>query len=216
LFYGGKVRAQQPNGDILVGLKRRSDAPTIVKESLMASSTNETAAEDIKSALEAYAGHEIDASVQQIEQQIRFLNVPFSTYSFTPAGSVGATGDNIGQVVSKSVIVVIPPACSTSELLDVSGVTVVSSAGNVTLLITNFLCPNENGRYYSEPVNIVATAASASPIFLTVTHSLVITPPNTSATNVQINIFAWDANGAPAPNVTVNWRCRVPTQAIIQ
>jgi hypothetical protein len=179
-------------------------------------SKDEMAAVGIKAALEGFAGHEIDASAQQVAQQIRFLNVPFSTYSFTPAGSVGVTGDNIGQVVSKSIIVVIPPVCSTSELLDVSGVTVVSSAGGVTLLITNFICPNENSRFYSEPVNIVATAVSSSPIFVTVTHSLVITPPNTSATNVQINVFAWDANGAPAPNVTVNWRCRVPTQAIIQ
>lgn len=180
----------------------------------MASSTKETSA-DIKAALEAFAGHEIDASPQEIEQQLRFLAIPFSTYSFMPPGT-GESGDNIGQVVSRSILVIIPPSCATSELLDVSGVSTTSGAGSVTLLITNFLCPNENGRIYNEPVNIVATAASATPVFLTVTHSLVITPPNTSATNVQINIFSWDANGAPAPNVTVNWRCRVPTFPIIQ
>jgi hypothetical protein len=180
----------------------------------MASTKKETSV-DMKAALEAFAGHEIDASPQQIEQQLRFLAVPFSTYSFTPAGT-GAGGDNIGEVVSKSILVIISPSCATSELLDVSGVSTTSSTGSVTLLITNFLCPNENSRVYNEPVNIVATAVSASPFFLTVTHSLVITPPNTTATNVQINIFSWDANGAPAPNVTVNWRCRVPTFPIIQ
>ena len=177
--------------------------------------SNKTAA-DLKAALEAFAGHEIEASTQQVEQQIRSFVVPFSTYSFTPPGSVGVPGDNIGQVVSRNLIIVAHSTCVTSELLDVSGVSVIPNTGNVTVLITNFICPNENSRFYSEPVNIVATAVTASPIFLTVTHSLVITPPNTSATNVQINIFAWNANGAPAPNVTVNWRCRVPTLTIIE
>jgi len=179
------------------------------------SSTKETAAVDIKAAMEAFAGHEIDASAQQIEQQVLSFVVPFSTYSFTPAGSQGGTGENIGQVVSRNIILPRPPTCVTSELLDVSGVTVIPATGNVTLLITNFICPNENSRFYSEPVNIVATPVSASPSFLTVTHSLVVTPPNVSATNVQINIFAWGANGAPAPNVVVNWRCRVPTLTVI-
>ena len=42
---------------------------------------------------------------------------------------------------------------------------------------------------------------------MTMTHSLV----NTPATDVQITVFAWDANGAPAPNVVFDWRCLVPT-----
>jgi hypothetical protein len=28
--------------------------------------------------------------------------------------------------------------------------------------------------------------------------------------DVEIEIFAWDANGAAASEVTLNWRCRVP------
>ncbi len=183
----------------------------------MASSKKETAAAvDVKAALEAFAGHEIDATTQQIEQRIRSLVVPFSTYSFTPAATGTVDEDNTGEVVSRNIIIFAPPVCATSELLDVSGVSVTSATGNVTLLIKNFLCPNEDGRFYSEPVNIVATPVSASPFFLTVTHSLVIAPPLTSATNVQINIFAWDVKGAPAPNVVVNWRCRVPTSTIIE
>ena len=181
----------------------------------MASSKKETAAAaDVKAALEAFAGHEIDASTQEIEQQIRSLVVPFSTYSFTPAATE-VNEDNTGEVVSRNIIIFAPPVCATSELLDVSGVSITPASGNVTLLVKNFLCPNENGRFYSEPVNVVATPVSASPFFLTVTHSLVITPPFTSAANLQINIFAWDVKGAPAPNVVVNWRCRVPTSTII-
>jgi hypothetical protein len=84
------------------------------------------------------------------------------------------------------------------------------------LLLNNFICPNDVGRVYSEPVNIVATPASTTPFYVTVTHSLVTTPPSTFVQNVQINIFAWDTNGAPAPNVAVNWRCRVPDFVIIE
>jgi hypothetical protein len=174
----------------------------------MASSRKETALAEIIAALEAFTGHKIDQSPQQIKEQLLRFSFPFSTYAFTPASS--------GEVVSRSIFVEAAPFCNASELLDVSSSATTGDSGNVTFLITNFLCPNEQGRYYSEPVNIVATPVSASPFFVTVTHSLVITPPNTSATNVQITIYAWDASGAPAPGVQVNWRCRVPTLPIIQ
>lgn len=178
----------------------------------MATSTNETAAAvDVKAALEAFAGHAIDASEQQIQEQLIHFAVPFSTYSFTPAGTGTEKADNIGQVVTRNIIVVGSPSCSTSELLDVSGVNATSDTGNLTLLVKDFLCPDEPGRVYNEPVNIVATAVSANPFILTVTHSLISSP----TPNVQINIFSWDFNGAPAPNVVVNWRCRVPTFPLI-
>ena len=174
----------------------------------MTPSTNKTAAVDIKAALEAFAGHKIDATKEQVEQRLHIFTFPFSAYSFTPA--------SIGEVVSRSILAFVPPSCAESELLDVSGIATTTDTGSVTLLIKDFLCPNEDARVYSEPVNIVATPVSATPFFLTVTHSLVITPPLTFATNVQIDIFAWGANGAPAPNVVVNWRCRVPTSPLIE
>jgi hypothetical protein len=85
----------------------------------------------------------------------------------------------------------------------------------LTILITSFLCPTEESRSYAEPVNIVATPVSTTPAFLTTNHTLIFVPPNTVATNVQIDIFSWDASGAPAPNIVVNWRCRVPTAPFI-
>jgi hypothetical protein len=181
----------------------------------MASSAKEKAAVDIKAALEAFAGHAIDATRQQIEEQLRFFIVPFSSYSFTPPAGGGVTTDNVGQVVSRSIIVFRSNICTPSELLDVSGASVTPASGHLTLLITSFLCPNEETRIYSEPVNIVATAASSTPAYITATHTLIVTPPNTVATNVQLDIFSWDATGAPAGDVAVNWRCRVPTAPLI-
>jgi hypothetical protein len=61
----------------------------------------------------------------------------------------------------------------------------------------------------------VAIPISVHPVFLTVTYSLVHTPPLQFATNLQVTVFAWDANGAPAPNVSVHLRCRVPAAALI-
>jgi len=190
----------------------------------MASSMKETtsAVVDIKAALEALAGHPIDASREQIEQQIITLRFPFSTYSLAPATPPQdpAAANIVGQVVSRSFIVVSPPSCAMSALLDVSAVTTMpSDAGNVTLLLKNFLCPNDpNVSFclFAEPVNIVATAVSDSPLVLTVTHSLVIAQPSNPASDVQIKIFAWNLNGTPAPNTVVNWRCRVPIYFIIE
>jgi hypothetical protein len=187
----------------------------------MSSPTNEKLSEDLKTALEAIAGHKIDASPEQLQQQVNRMLVPFSNYSFTPVpfGQPPPFETNVGEVVSRNPIVgTMPPVCLGSELLDVSGFTITSDAGNATLLIKNFICPQEPSRLYFEPVITVATPASPKPSFLTITHSRVPDPtlPAGNFTNVQINIFSWDINGAPAPNVAVNFRCRVPTAPIIQ
>jgi hypothetical protein len=180
----------------------------------MSSPTDEQAGGDLKAALERFAGHEIDANPDQLQQQIILTPIPFSNYSFTPAPTEPFQ-TNVGEVVSRRVIIVLPNVCGGSELLDVSGVASTSSAGNAILLVKNFLCPGESGRFYLEPVITVATPASATPSFLTITHSLVFDPSLNSATNVQINVFSWGINGAPAPNVPFNFRCRVPTSPII-
>jgi hypothetical protein len=180
----------------------------------MSSPTNEKLSGDLKAALEAIAGHKIEASPEQLQQQIIGTPLPFSNYFFTPppAGPTPPFQTNAGEVVSRNPFVgTIPPLCSGFELLDVGGLAWTSDAGNATLLIKNFICPQESARLYFEPVITVATPASAKPSFLTVTHSLVVDPAG-NATNVQINIFSWDINGAPAPDLPVNFRCRVPTR----
>jgi hypothetical protein len=54
------------------------------------------------------------------------------------------------------------------------------------------------------PVNVVATPNSSDPFFLTIQHSLI------GLADVEIKVWTWDANGAAAPGVPFDWRCRVP------
>jgi hypothetical protein len=46
--------------------------------------------------------------------------------------------------------------------------------------------------------------------FLTLVHSLV-----DNGADVEIKVSTWDANGVAAPNVSFDWRCRVPLLDLI-
>jgi len=189
----------------------------------MATSTDETIKTgDLKSQLEAIAGHEIDANTEQLAESIINLNVAVSSYSYTlpdalqdDVGHLIPIGDGIGHVVTKNIIIARPPVCTTPRLLDISVVGSTLASENNVFSINNFLCPTEGALVYNEPVNVVATPISGHPFFLTVTYSLVHTPPFPFATNLQVTVFAWDANGAPAPNVPIHFRCRVPAGILI-
>src|SRR5215510_1244623 len=60
------------------------------------------------------------------------------------------------------------------------------------------------------PINIVATPRAERPVFLTVTYAPAAPEPQVHPfrPDVQITVFAWEANGTPAPNVEFDWRCR--------
>ena len=180
----------------------------------MAKSTDDTAA-NLRAALEAYAGNKLDASPQQIEQAIINTAFPFSSYSFTPPDS-SVQGENIGKVVSRTIVVLRPPSCDPREVLDVSAFVRIPATGHATLRINSFLCPadlpTKRNVFYQEPAIIVATPESAKPVFVTLTHTLINDPGFTLPTDLQIDIFTWDPNGTPdTSSVLVNWRCRIPT-----
>ena len=100
-------------------------------------------------------------------------------------------------------------SCVASTLLDASGSAFTGTAGNATFLLSNVIClPPVHS--LAEPVYLLATAQSSTPFYVTTTHALV-----GGGTDVQVNIFAWDAKGSPAPNVTVHWRLRVVSNQII-
>lgn len=95
-----------------------------------------------------------------------------------------------------------PNRCFGSQVFDVSGFTQTQANGQIVFRLSNFRCPQ--GETYSAPLNVVATPVSQKPFFITVMQALV-----NNGTDVEITVFSWDANGAPAPNIPFNWRCRV-------
>ena len=64
---------------------------------------------------------------------------------------------------------------------------------------------------------MLVTPRSDSPCYATMEHTLINVNQGLGS-DVQITVSVWDATGAPAPNVTFDWRCRVGAvdQVIIQ
>ena len=148
---------------------------------------------EAKKHLEAMAGQELDITPEQV------VSLVFP---------IGAHDTTDGIVASR--LLVLPPRklCTASPLLDATGATATGAAGNVTFLLSNVICLPP-ARSLAEPINVLATAHSTTPFYVTTTHTLL------GGTDVQITLFAWDATGKPAPNVTVHWRCRVVSNQII-
>ena len=156
-------------------------------------------AADVKKQLEAIAGKKLDVT----EEQLRFLRWPVGAHDFTD-----------GTVLWKSFIIV-GQSCVPSTLLDASGVSFSGANGQVTFLLSSFICL-PLVRSLAEPVNLLATARSDSPFFVTLTHKMVPDPNSPQSFNdVEITAYVWDANGAPAPGVAFDWRCRVVSNQVI-
>jgi hypothetical protein len=98
--------------------------------------------------------------------------------------------------------------CEPQKFLDVNGVAQTGNGGTIRFRLKDYIC-FEN-LLFDTPINVVATPLAARPVFLTVKHSLVMDPVTDRGIDVEIEVFAWDANGAAASEVTLNWRCRVP------
>jgi hypothetical protein len=79
--------------------------------------------------------------------------------------------------------------------------------------LSQFIC---DANYYSAPVDLVATPRSEKPCYTTTTLTLIGPADPGTFHDVQITLFTWMPNGSPAPNVSVDWRCRLPATAVIQ
>jgi len=153
-----------------------------------------------KQQLEAIAGGPLEA------EQLRFFRYP-----------VGAFDYSSGSSAWRSIIIFQQPSlsCADANLLDASGLSTTGANGQVTFLLSNFVCL-QLVRAFSAPISIVATARSTSPFFVTTTCTLVPNPNSPSSMNdLQITLYAWDANGAPASGVSIDWRCRLVSLPII-
>jgi hypothetical protein len=102
--------------------------------------------------------------------------------------------------------------CTVQTDIDVSGTSSTLADGRRAFLLTDFVCSLVIERYgfgFVEPINVIATPRAARPVFLTMAYLMIPQGPQFPVRpDVQITVFAWDANGAPAPNVEFDWRCR--------
>ena len=166
---------------------------------------------DIKKQLEAIVGHNLNT------EALQFINLIQSV------ASSNITSD--GSITRSSLFVARPNECSGSRLLDVGGFATSGSDGKILFRLNAFLCPfggigpildpNQPPPpplppKYLQPINVVATPLSSTPCFLTLVHSLV-----DNGADVEVKVSTWDANGGAAPNVSFDWRCRVPLLDII-
>lgn len=130
---------------------------------------------------------------------------------------VGAFDYESGSVAWRSLIIFQQPGltCTEANLLDASGLATTGANGQATFLLSQYVCL-PLVRAFAAPISVVATARSERPFFVTTTLTLVPDPNNASSHNdVQITLYAWDAAGAPAPSVSIDWRCRVVSLPII-
>jgi hypothetical protein len=120
-----------------------------------------------------------------------------------PRFSLVATSTKmLGSITQQSTEQALPNICFPGNLLDVGGIGTTAGNGRSLYRLSHFICPT--GGVFHAPVNIVATAFSSTPCFLTVTHTFL-----NNGADIEITIFAWDAKGAAVPGITFHWRCRV-------
>ncbi len=146
---------------------------------------------ELKKQLEEVLGHEL---AEGVVQKLNF---------WSPVASYVRSFDESYTTWRNIIVGIFPKQCVPTATLDASGQAVSGSDGKSVFRLSAFVCLDPS---YSlgAPVNVVATPNSANPFFLTVQHSIV-----DNATDVEITISTWDANGVAAPQIAFDWRCRV-------
>jgi len=138
---------------------------------------------------------------ERVGQTIKVLTYP-----------VGFTEIFYGVIKWKNVFPFPSEYCTAQTDIDVSGTSSTLDNGRRVFLLSDFVCTYVISLYqfgFVEPINVIATPRASRPVFLTMAYSMVQQGPQLPARpDVQITVFAWDANGAPAPNVEFDWRCR--------
>jgi len=155
---------------------------------------------EAKQQLEAMVGAGIE------KEQLKMFQFPVGAFDYTA-----------GSTAWRRLIIFPQPSlsCTDSNLLDASGVATTGTNGQVTFLLSQFVCL-PLVRAFTAPISIVATPRADKPFFATTEVALVPDPSNpTSNNDLQITLFAWDANGAAAASVSIDWRARLVSLPII-
>jgi hypothetical protein len=147
---------------------------------------------DVQKNLEAILGEKLP---QGAVQRIKLMQ------------AVASSTISDGFTTLRNILILRPNQCYQSRLLDVSGIANTGTDGTARFRLTAFLC---QGGPFAPPINVVATPLSLTPCFLTLNHTLV-----NNGDDVEIQVFTWNADGAPAPLVSFDWRCRVELPQIV-
>lgn len=153
----------------------------------------------LKKQLEDLAGKGVDVSPEQLVQ----LVFPVGAQSY----------DDTGAVTFRRII--FPgKSCAQRRLLDASGGAFTGADGKSLFLLSSFLCADVNS--FDGPINLVATPRSSTACYATAIYNLVPNPNIQGAyQDLQITVFTWEPGGKPAPNISVDWRCRLVSWQII-
>ena len=127
--------------------------------------------------------------------------------------AIGARTDSDGSVTFRRII--FPGKfCGDARLMDVTGQAVTAGNGAVTFLLSSFICATRLS--VLPPVNLVATPFSTRPAYVTTQYKLVPDPAVPGAfVDLEITLLAWSPGGSPAPEVVIDWRCRLVEVDII-
>jgi hypothetical protein len=105
--------------------------------------------------------------------------------------------------------------CATPSVLDIGGARSTGADGTAQISLNDLHCLRVGGGNvvgYDNPVNVVATPRSDTPIHLTVLVNIVRGANRPQ--DVLITVFAWDVNGTAVGGARFNWRCMVPIQVL--
>lgn len=162
----------------------------------MKSERDEVTTRELKDKLEAAVGQEL--AVDAVAH-LGFTRTPVGLYDIT------STPEGSSFVTSRGLIRVLPKICVATRILDVSGWGIMGSDGQRTFRLSEFFCYTATlGVTLEAPINVIATPNTRVPCFLTSQYSLV-----DDHKDVEITLSAWDPNGAAAPDISFDWRCRV-------
>lgn len=158
---------------------------------------------ELKKQLEEVTGREIDASPEQL-----------AIFAFPVGSAFYAAADEGAEVSWRRIIFPGKFCVSPVRLLEASGRSTTGSDGKSIFLLSGFICSGLNE--FSEPAYLLATPHVATACYMTMTHEIIpLNPPNPPFNDVQITAYSWAPDGKAAPNISFDWRCRVPSAEII-
>ncbi len=148
--------------------------------------------------LEAAIGRELDPSVAPFWKEFQWLAATF----------VDIDQDDVRSLATyRSILPEVPRYCDFIRIIDAAGAGMTGSDGKSVFRLSQYVC--EADVVYTS-TNVVATPLTQGPFFLTVERAVV-----DNGADVEITVSTWAPNGAVAPDVMFDWRCRVTINPIM-